>query len=320
MNEIWFIIGFLLLFPALILAAGIYKYMQVSQAARWPSAQGVVIASGTEAREVKSGGAEVDDTELRTFAMVVYEFTVGGRKYQGSRVSIGEELGNFQVAETLAKYPKGKTVTVFYNPRTPTEAVLERDLPAGIWKGLIIIVAVLVALIFGGWFGFSKLGDLMTTLVRNPSEAPFVTACVGFALLAALIVWGIQRNAARQRSWPTAPGKIEKSGVHEFQELEQRDSGPDRWRTNYRADIIYSYDVAGVHYTGDTAASGTRVSSNVQAIARKMAAKYPAGMTVEIHYNPDNPAESVLSAGSRWLLLLWLLPLGMLALAYFVGR
>ena len=72
--------------------------------------------------------------------------------------------------------------------------------------------------------------------------------------------------------------------------------------------------------TPDTAASGTRVSSNVQAIARKMAVKYPAGMTVEIHYNPDNPAESVLSAGSRWLLLLWLLPLGMLALAYFVGR
>ena len=49
MNEIWFIIGFLLLFPALILFAGIYKYMEVSQAARWPSAQGVVIASGTEA-------------------------------------------------------------------------------------------------------------------------------------------------------------------------------------------------------------------------------------------------------------------------------
>ena len=70
--------------------------------------------------------------------------------------------------------------------------------------------------------------------------------------------------------------------------------------------------------TPDTAASGTRVSSNFQAIARKMAAKYPAG--IEIHYNPDNPAESVLSAGSRWLLLLWLLPLGMLALAYFVGR
>ena len=320
MNEIWFIIGFLLLFPALILFAGIYKYMQVSQAARWPSAQGVVIASGTEAREVKSGGADQDDTELRTFAMIVYEFTVAGRKYQGSRVSIGEDLGTFEVAETLAKYPKGTAVTVFYNPRKPAEAVLERDLPTGIWKVLIIIVVVLVGLIFGGWFGFSKLGDFMATVVRNPSEAPFVTACIGFALLAALVIFGIQRNAARQRSWPTVKGKVQRSGVHEFQELQRRDSGPDVSRTAYRAEVIYGYDIAGVHYTGDTAASGTRVSSNLEVVARKSAEKYPVGIEVDVHYNPDNPAESVIKPGGRALLLLWLIPAAMLTLAYFVGR
>jgi hypothetical protein len=108
--------------------------------------------------------------------------------------------------------------------------------------------------------------------------------------------------------------------VHEFQELERRDNGPDRWRTAYRAEIIYGYDIAGVHYTGDTAAGGTRVSSNVEAIARRSAEKYSAGMTVNIHYNPDNPAESVLKPGGRGLLLLWLIPAAMLALAYFVGR
>jgi hypothetical protein len=305
MNEIWFIVGFLLLFPALILFAGIYKYMEISKAARWPSTQGVVIASGTEGREVKSGGPDQDDTELRTFALIVYEFTVGGRKYQGSRVSIGEDMGNFEVAETLAKYPKGKAVTVFYNPRKPAEAVLERDLPSWIWKALIIIVAVLVALIFGGWFGISKLGDLMATLVRNPGQAPFVTACIVFALLAALGIFAIQRNAARQRSWPTVRGKVERSGVHEFQELQRRDSGPDVYRTAYR---------------GATAASGARVSSNVQAIARKRAEKYPVGAEVDVHYNPDNPAESVIKPGGRALLLLWLIPAAMVTLAYFAGR
>ena len=320
MNEIWFIIGFLLLFPAVILFAGIYKYIQVSQAARWPSAQGVVIASGTEAREVKSGGVDQDDTELRTFALIVYEFTVGSRKYQGSRVSIGEDLGNFEVAETLAKYPKGKAVTVYYNPAKPSQAVLERDLPPWIWKVLIIIVAVLVGLIFGGWYGFSKLGGLMATLVRDPDTAPFVTACIGFALLAALGIFAIQRNAARQRSWPVVKGRIERSGVHEFQELERRDNAPDRWRNAYRADVIYGYDVAGVHYTGDTAASGTRVSSNLESVARKMAEKYPAGMAVEVHYNPDNPAESAIDPKTGWLVLLWLIPVAMLALAYTVGR
>ena len=238
---------------------------------------------------MKSGGADQDDTELRTFAMIVYEFTVAGRKYQGSRVSIGEDLGNFEVAETLAKYPKGKAVTVFYNPRKPAEAVLERDLPTGIWKGLIIIVLVLVGLIFGGWFGFSKLGDFMATVVRNPSEAPFVTACIGFALLAALVIFGIQRNAARQRSWPTVKGKVQRSGVHEFQELQRRDSGPDVSRTAYRAEVIYGYDIAGVHYTGDTAASGTRVSSNLEAVARKSAEKYPVGTDGRCPLQPGQP-------------------------------
>ena len=70
---------------------------------------------------------------MRKFAQIVYEFTVAGPKYRGSRVSIGEDLGNFEVAETLAKYPQGKVVTVFYNPSKRTEAVLEREM-SSVWK------------------------------------------------------------------------------------------------------------------------------------------------------------------------------------------
>ncbi len=315
-----FIYLILAAFPALIVFAAVYKYIEVSQAARWPKAQGRVVISTTEARTVKSGGVNVDDTELRTFARIEYDFTVAGRTYRGNRVSIGEDLGNFEVAETIAKYPRGKDVTVYYNPVKPTQAVLERDMPPGLWKGIVIIVAVLVALIVGGVVGFHKLGDVMRGLVRNSSEAPFVTACLGFAFFAALIIFGIQRNAARQRAWPLVPARIERSGVQEFQELERHDNGPDRWRTAYRADIVYIYEIGGVRYTGDMAASGTRISSNIESIARNMAAKYPTGMTVDIHYNPDNPAESVLKPAGRWLLLLWLIPGIMVALAYFIGR
>jgi hypothetical protein len=290
-----FIYLILAAFPALIIFAAVYKYMEVAQAARWPKAQGHVVVSTSEARAVKSMDAKSDDTELRTFAKIVYEFAVAGRKYRGDRVSIGEDLGNFQVAETIAKYPKGAPVTVYYNPRKPTESVLERDMPSGMCKGIVIVILVLIAILVGAVVGFHKLGDFMRSLVRNPSEAPFVTACLGFAFFAALFVWGFQRNAARQRAWPTVRARIEKSGVHEFQELEERDSGPDRWRTRYRSEVIYGYEVAGVHYTGDMSTGGTKVSSNVEAIARKSAEKYPAGSEVELHYNPDNPAESVVN-------------------------
>ncbi len=306
-------------FPALIVFAAVYKYIEVARAARWPKAQGRVVVSTTEARAVKSGGPNVDDTELRTFAKIEYEFAVGSRKYRGNRVSIGEDMGNFQVAETVRKYPRGLEVTVYYNPAKPSESVLERDMPPGIWKGIVIVVAVLVGLIVGAAVGFNKLGDLVRAVASNSTHAPFVTACIGFALLASLVIFGIQRHAARQRAWPTVRGRIARSDVQEFQELEHRDSGRDRWRTAYRADIIYNYEIDGVRYTGDVAAGGTRVSSNIESFARKMADKYPAGTVLDIRYNPDNPAESVLQPAGRWLLLLWLVPAIMLTLAYYAS-
>ena len=58
---------------------------------------------------------------------------MSGQKLRNNRVSIGEDLGNFEVAETIARYPVGKIVTVYYNPRKPGEAVLERDPPKGMW-------------------------------------------------------------------------------------------------------------------------------------------------------------------------------------------
>jgi len=307
-------------FPALIVAAGVYKYMEVMRAARWPKAQGRVVTSTSEARTVRSGGPDRNDTERRTFAKIVYEFSVAGRKYKGGRVSIGEDMGNFEVAETIARYPVGKDVTVYYNPVKPSECVLERDVPPGLWKGFAIILAVVVGLIVTGVIAFHKMGDLVALMSGTTRNAAFVAACIGFALLASLIVWAIQRHAVRQRGWPAAPATIEKSGVRAFEELERRDNGPDRWRTVYRADIVYGYEVGGVRYTGDMVAGGTRISSNIEAVARKAAARYPAGMKLDIRYNPDNPAESVLKPMGRWTLLLWLIPASVLLLAYFAGR
>ena len=116
MDGIWIVYLFLAAFPGLIVVAAIYKYFEVRQAARWPSAPGRVMASGRETRRVRSGGPDSDDTETRNFAKIIYEYTVDGRRYRCDRVSIGEDLGNFQVAETVARYPVGKAVTVYYDP------------------------------------------------------------------------------------------------------------------------------------------------------------------------------------------------------------
>ena len=46
-------------------------------------------------------------------------------------------------------------MTVYYNPLHPNEAVLERDLPKGLWGCLGIGTAVVLAIVFGGVFGLT---------------------------------------------------------------------------------------------------------------------------------------------------------------------
>ena len=320
MDGIWIVYLFLAAIPGLIIFAMVYKYMEVMEAARWPSTPGRVVVATSEAREVSAGSPGSTDTELRNFAKVVYEYTGAGRKYRCDRVTSGENMGHFEVAETIAKYPVGKAVTVYYNPRNRSQAVLERDVPPDIWKTGIIVVAVLIALIVGAVVGFRKLGDFMSGLVRNPAEAPFVTACIGFALVAAFVIYGIQRNVARMRAWPVAAGRIESSGVREFKTLSTNDSGRSRWTTMFRSDVVYSYDVDGVRYTGDKLGTTGRFSANIAAFAQRGAARYAPGSQIEIRYNPDNPAESIYDPRTGALWLLWLIPAGVLALAWFVGR
>jgi hypothetical protein len=318
MDGIWIVYLFLAAFPGIIIFAVVYKYIEVSRAARWPSTPGRVVVSTSEVRDVRSGGPDSDDTEPRNFAKVVYEYSVGGKARRCDRVSIGEDLGNFEVAETIARYPVGKAVTVYYNPKKYDQAVLERDLPPGLWKVVIVGVAAIIALIVGAIVGFRKLGALIAAMIPNPATAPFVTACLGFGLVAALMILGIQRNVARMRGWPVVPGRIGSADVREFQALSQSDAGSSRWVTRYRGNVVYSYEVAGVRYSGDRIGTTGRVSSNIGAWVRPNA-RYQPGKVVDIHYNPDNPAESILDPRTGPLWLLWLVPAVMLSLAYYAA-
>src|SRR6185436_7826030 len=165
--------------------------------------------------------------------------------------------------------------------------------------------------------GLKGLGRFMETAIHNSANAPFVTACIGFALLFALVVFGFQRSAARARTWPTAPGRVEKSDVRSYEKLDS-DTTTSRSQTMYRPDVVYCYSVAGVQYRGDKVSG---MSTNVEAIARRAAARYPVGTVLQVHYNPDNPGESAIDPRlPLWFWLFYLVPVGVLAIGYLAGR
>ena len=115
----WFVYAMLLAPLGLVLVAAVYKTLQVRAAREWPSTPGKVVISNSALRDVSVLDSERENgrkLEQRNFANIVYEYSVSGEQLRNNRVSIGEDRGNFQVEETLAKYPVGAVVTVHYNP------------------------------------------------------------------------------------------------------------------------------------------------------------------------------------------------------------
>lgn len=100
----------------------------------WPAVPGRILDS----RVVKG----VDqDGDMTTNASVTYAYTVGGAALRGNQVSIGVRGAR----SSVAKYPAGTDVQVFYDPAKPSSAVLE---PGGSGAAVILIIAIVV--IVGG--------------------------------------------------------------------------------------------------------------------------------------------------------------------------
>jgi hypothetical protein len=137
----WIIAGFTLLLsvggaastiilPVLILGAigwFLYRRNQQSMAYRqaaesWPATTGKVLMSSLQSKRTGRSRS--------TYPVVVYQYEVNGRGYQGQTIKAGEQYLNIRVAgqaqATVARYPIGATVTVYYNPTNPAESALER--------------------------------------------------------------------------------------------------------------------------------------------------------------------------------------------------
>jgi hypothetical protein len=133
-------------------------------------------------------------SEMRAFAEVAYEFKAGGKTHRGTRVSIGEDLGNVDVAETLVRYPAGAEVTVYVNPEDPAESVLERDPPKGAFGCLGLGIALMVSGAIVAADGLTWLGATLRAVLPNPQNAPFVIGFSFFALCCGLMAFAASRQ------------------------------------------------------------------------------------------------------------------------------
>ena len=113
----------------------------------------------------------------------------------------------------------------------------------------------------------------------------------GGFLLAFRLGKPIRDEALASTSWPTTDGRITRSRLDE-----SRKDGT----THRSADIGYEYEVAGRAFTGTRVWIGDEYSSSPGNEFRAAVERHPVGRRVRVHYDPADPARSVLEPGTSW--------------------
>lgn len=114
---------------AVLVGLGVFIYRRskmrdvAKQAAQnWSSTMGVVIASTVQVKRSYKSRSEIP--------VVVYQYQVDGKPYTGQVVKAGEQFFSVRLygdaQKTVARYPVGAQVMVYYNPANPAESALER--------------------------------------------------------------------------------------------------------------------------------------------------------------------------------------------------
>jgi hypothetical protein len=320
-NLPWYVYAMLLAPLALILFGAVYKTLQVRAARDWPSAPGKVVVSNSQVRDVRVIDASREDgfrLEKRNFANIVYEYSVSGEKLSNNRVSIDEDRGNFGIAETIARYPVGRNVTVYYNSRHPREAVLERDTPKGWWGCLGIGMVIALAIIFGSAFGLNQLTEFVSTRLANPKLSPMVVVLGIFGSVSAVFAMAMQRGASLAKRWPVVPGTIRMSEVQQYR------AAPTRFRRGpmmYQRQVSYEYRYDNIAYSFVEAVLAAGADSRSGWFARKFTTAYQDGASVNVYVNPVNPSEATVNPHAGWYVyvILWLVSFAFWWAAYFTA-
>jgi hypothetical protein len=116
---------------------GAAGFQRARSQADWPAVAGTIIASEVVTVIIPSPGVRrTEAVEIR------YVYEVGGTIYESDRVNldtVAVEANSEDGQRLLSTYPSGATVTVYYNPADPAEAVLEREpSPEGIIVGMVL--------------------------------------------------------------------------------------------------------------------------------------------------------------------------------------
>lgn len=127
------IISFIfLVINSVLISILFFSGLRMREVSGWLSTTGTVLTSRLEEWESSPG-------EIIDYPVVTYSYQVNGQAYEGKRITPNVESGGSGSAKVIARYLVGSSVQVFYNPKDPSAAVLEKKLPT-LWAWITLIL------------------------------------------------------------------------------------------------------------------------------------------------------------------------------------
>jgi hypothetical protein len=128
---------------------------QVSEARGWAETAGRIVKSTVEHYQQRVGGARSGTLVTFYEAVVEYSYQANGRDHHSTQLSFGgKAAGSQALAEAkAARYPVGSQVMVHYDPKNPSNAVLDLKVALAVPFLVVAIVFFGLAVFFSGAFG-----------------------------------------------------------------------------------------------------------------------------------------------------------------------
>jgi hypothetical protein len=123
---------------AAVLAVGCFGVWRGWRARAWPTARGEVVEVGVRWAGAMSRGAH---------PTIRYRYVVDGRPLEGTRLQFGAQFGRWSersARAALGPLSPGAPVTVRYDPRDPSDAVLRPEPTVGDGVALLVGVVLVV--------------------------------------------------------------------------------------------------------------------------------------------------------------------------------
>jgi hypothetical protein len=137
---VWLVVAF----GALLAISSAQDIDTIAETARWPTTPGTMVASSIASEDIgtyfgRSRNSRMHENRLH----LTYAFAVDGRQYMGSRWNALPPSSNQATHAVLRRYAPGTGVTVHYDPRDPSAAVLDTSAPIGRWVQLVCALALM---------------------------------------------------------------------------------------------------------------------------------------------------------------------------------